>query len=134
MEARFIQTQLEARCGRSVFLDSDDLRYLRDLPTHVGSSDVLVVLQSKTLLSRPFCLLELHAAISRRVPIVAVCLAGPNGYDFDEGGEFMRHLDTRLDAEAASVLAQHGVTDLRRLAHELETTLPKVSSRRCTGT
>ena len=106
MEARFIQTQLEARCGRSVFLDSDDLRDLRDLPTHVGSSDVLVVLQSKTLLRRPFCLLELHAAISRRVPIVAVCLAGPNGYDFDEGSEFMAHLDTRLEAEAAAVLAQ----------------------------
>ena len=71
--------------GQRIFLDSDDLRTLSDLTTHVRESDVLVLVQSKSVLTRPYCLLELLTACQHGVPIVGVCLSKHSfPYDFDE--------------------------------------------------
>ena len=40
MEARYVQNELEQKLGRQVFLDSDDLRDLRQLQEHVRQSEV----------------------------------------------------------------------------------------------
>jgi hypothetical protein len=42
-EARLIQIELEAHLDRPAFLDSDDLRDLRELQAHVRNSSVLVL-------------------------------------------------------------------------------------------
>lgn len=128
LAARFLQTQLEAELKEPVFLDSDDLRDLRQLQEHVRQSDVVIMLQSAHFLSRPFCLLELHAAIMHDVPIIGVAIDGTHGYDFVKASAFLEHLDSRLDAQAAGMLAQHGVTDLRALSYQLSMTLPKIIS------
>ena len=75
-QARFLkeelQTRLDCRHGRNVFLDKDNLHNLRSLEQHVRDSDVLVVVQSANFLTRPYCLLELLFAIESETPIVGV--------------------------------------------------------------
>ena len=61
---------------KECFLDSDDLRDLRQLLVSVRNSDVLVILQSADILSRPWCILEMVAAIDAWVPIVAINVQG----------------------------------------------------------
>ena len=46
MEARFLQTELEGRLQRKVFLDSDDLKDLRLLMDNVRECDTLILLQT----------------------------------------------------------------------------------------
>ena len=77
MSARFIKSELEKLLGTegspaNIFLDSDDLRDLRGLLDHVRNSDVLILIQSEKVLQRPWCLLEINAAIEADVPIIAV--------------------------------------------------------------
>ena len=62
--------------GLQLFLDSDDLRDLRELLEHVKPSEVLLLLQSTTVLTQPYCLLELLTAIDNGVPIVGVSVVG----------------------------------------------------------
>ena len=129
-EARLLQAELEASLGRRCFLDSDDLKDLRQLADHVRSSDVLVLIQSSDVLSRPWCLLELLTAIDAGVPIVGVAItAGPAAYDFRAAAAFMGELDVpgRLDASAAQLLDEHGHT-LEDAAWKLSSVLPQVIS------
>ena len=55
MEARFIQTELEALIGERCFLDSDDLKDLAQLTAHVRASRAVLLIQSKSVLTRPWC-------------------------------------------------------------------------------
>ena len=69
-------------------------------------SRVLVLLQTATVLTRPYCLLEIMLAIRMRKPIVAVSLTGTlHDYNFAHAQDFLSHLDERLDAHDA--LHQH---------------------------
>ena len=63
---------------------------------HVRNTEVLVLLQSKGVLTRPWVLLELYTAITNNVPIVALNIAG-RGYDYGTEASFMLHLDTMLE-------------------------------------
>ena len=81
MEARFLQQELEDKLGRAVFLDSDDLRDLTKLQQHVRDSATLVLVQSTTVLERPYCIFELVTACDHGTPIVGVKLEG-SAYDF----------------------------------------------------
>ena len=77
MEARFLQVELEAFLEARCFLDSDDLRSLDKLVDHVRSCQSLVLVQTASVLTRPYCLLELITAIDANIPIVGVCVGGP---------------------------------------------------------
>ena len=79
MEARFLKGALEEQLGKRVFLDSDDLRDLGDLLDHVRDSEAVVLLQSQSVLTRPWCLLELAAAMDAGVPVVGVSLQNHAG-------------------------------------------------------
>ena len=58
---------------------------------HVADSDVLLLFQSKGLLTRPWCLLELHAAITNDVPIVAINVRhADRSYDYTEALKLLR--------------------------------------------
>ena len=77
MEARYLKEQLEGMLGGvEIFLDFDDLQDTRILVRHVRDSDVMLVLLTADVMLRPWCILEIHAAVSARVPIVAVSLRG----------------------------------------------------------
>ena len=133
MEARYLQMELAKRLGKPCFLDSDDLRSLDKLQHHVRESDVVVIVQSASVLSRPYCLLELVTAIDTSIPIVGVSLgsgSASHAYDFEEAVHFLPHLDTSLEAAnsgAAEVLRAHGV-ELIEAAYKLSSTIPKTIS------
>ena len=131
MEARFLQSELERALGKRCFLDSDDLRDLSQLCRHVRQSEVLVLIQSKSVLTRPYCLLELLTAMDAGVPIVSVFLekhAFP--YDYAAAASFLNGLDTALahaNPDADALLVEHG-HDLVQAAYKLSSRLPKVIS------
>jgi hypothetical protein len=131
MEARFVQAELEALLSRRVFLDSDDLRDLSQLTQHVRESEVLILVQSKSVLTRPYCLIELMAAFEENVPIVGLCLERHSfPYDFAASSSFLTHLDTALSTSnpgAEELLVEHGI-DMVGAAHELSSRLPNIIS------
>ena len=130
MEARFLQTELEAKLKKKVFLDSDDLRDLSQLMDHVRESKTLLLLQTRCVLERPYCLLELVAAIDSGVPIVGVALQGTHSYEFSAAQNFLSHLDTYLDQVnpgATATLREQGVEPVDA-AYKLSCSLPKIIS------
>lgn len=126
-EARWLQENL-ALLGRRCFLDSDDLKNLTKLKDHVRSSDCVLLLQTKSVLTRPWCIVELLTAIDSGVPIVGVSItSGTAPYEFAAALDFMTHFDTLLDADKRSQLAALDV-DLADAAFKLSCTLPHVIS------
>ena len=74
--------------------------FLSRLKQEVRESECLLLLQTKSVLTRPWCLVELLCAIEAGVPIVGVSiLSGAHAYDFSAALELVTHLDTRLGAE-----------------------------------
>jgi hypothetical protein len=95
----------------------------------VRNSDVLAIVQSAEVLQRPWCLLEMVAAIDAGVPMVAVAVTG-KGYDFAEATNLLLHLDTILDMVnpgACDLLRQNGVEPLDA-AFKLSATVPQIIS------
>ena len=130
MEARHCASELEQTLGAPVFLDSDDLTDLRELLEQVRESDVLLFFQSRSVLERPYCLLELHTAVTAGVPIVAVNVRGGNEYSHADAEHLLRYLDTELEVRnpgASRLLQKHGV-DLTELAHTLSGIVPNLIS------
>ena len=130
MEARFLQTELEGLFQKRVFLDSDDLRDLRKLQDHVRECDVFLLVQSASVLTRPYCLLELCVAIEAGKPIVGVSLSGAYAYDFAAAQALLTHLDTQLEQlnpGASELLISHGF-ELRDAAWRLSSVVPKIIS------
>lgn len=85
-EARVLKIEL-VRALRTkdeqIFIDADNLTDLRHLLDHVRDSDALFLLYTGGVLSRPWCLLELDAAITHRVPIIAIAVH--NSFSSDVG-------------------------------------------------
>ena len=113
MEARHCQFDLEQMLGAPCFLDSDDLTDLRKLLQHVAHSDVLLLFQSANVLTRPFCLLELNAAIAAKVPIIAINVRGGNEYSFDDTTHFLRYLDVELELRNPDAGNARGVVGIK---------------------
>ena len=106
MEARYLKEQLESMLGSGaeIFLDNDDLQDLRAVLQHVRESDVFLLLLTAEVMSRPWCILEIHTAVSAGIPIVAVTLRG-KGYDHAEAQRQLTYLDTELDRLNPGALA-----------------------------
>jgi hypothetical protein len=127
MEARFLKDRLQGLIQKECFLDSDDPRDLRELLDSVRDSDVLVIVQSAEVLTRPWCLLEMVAAVDVGVPIIAISVSG-KGYNFAEATNLLTHLDTLLETinpGACALLRQNGVEPIDA-AFKLSTALPSV--------
>ena len=58
---------LEKALGNNVFLGADDLRSLADLQMHVKESDVLLLIQTKSCMERPWVIVEVLTAIDENV-------------------------------------------------------------------
>eukprot|EP01043_Picozoa_sp_COSAG02_P028160 COSAG02_NODE_1694_length_11277_cov_36.084855_8_plen_1845_part_00 len=79
-----------------VFLDSNNLRNLRQLEEHVVDSEVLILLLTKKVLSRPMCLLELYTAAQHKVPIIVLRCEGPGGGKADQIPEALKDIPAHL--------------------------------------
>ena len=100
--ARQMKTELSAELSAlgtdaQVYLDSDDLRDLRRLLDAVKESEVLVLMQTRHLLSRPWVLLEIYTAITHAVPIVTVQVQGPACYSFADAQVFLDNFEAELE-------------------------------------
>jgi hypothetical protein len=99
------------------------------LVQHVRDSDVLAIIQSAEVLQRPWCLLEMYAAIEAGIPIIAIAVSG-KGYDFATATDLLLHLDTALDVVnpgATDLLRSEGVEPIDA-AFRLSHILPKIIS------
>ena len=81
--------------------DADDIT--RIISEGVAHCECLLLLQTKGILNRPFCLLEILEAVRLGIPIVPVVIEGC-GYDFDEARTLCEGTPAELRAklEAAS--------------------------------
>jgi hypothetical protein len=129
MEARFLKDKLSNLIQKECFLDSDNLRNLRELLDSVRNSDVLVIVQSAEVLTRPWCLLEMVAAVDAGVPMIAIAVSG-KGYNFATATNLLKHLDTKLDEiypGACDMLREHGVQPIDA-AFKLSMAVPNMIS------
>ena len=126
---RLVAPRVSFTAGRpQVFLDSDDLADLRNLLDAVAESDVLVLLQTTNLLTRPWCLLEIYTAILNGTPIVTVNVMGTFVYSFDDAWKMLGPSD-RSFAEELNARNPGAVDVLRRQRIPVHGVL-KVSPRR----
>ena len=117
-----------------VFLDSDDLMDLRDLLEHVKTSDVLLLFQTKSVLQRPWCLLELYTAIQEGVPIVPLQIAGLTNYEYEFAAAqtLLENLEVELEKVnpgAGARIVEYGVP-LAELQKTLLDAIPMLISKR----
>jgi len=96
---------------------------------HVLNSDVVVLFQSEDVLTRPWCLLELYAAVTAGIPVVSLVCSGKN-YARAAAENNLLHLDTSLavmNPSAVGVLEANNAP-LATVAHTLWTCLSKTIS------
>jgi len=120
-DARYIHDALRKILQAPVFLDSSSLKDLRSL---IGDglyrSDVLLLLLSRAVLTRPWCLLEVFFARTHSIPICPVALIAPNSdFSWDDMIEYVTHLPERMGRENPAGLlileTELGSTPVREL-------------------
>ena len=102
--ARLLQLKLIEVLGQPVYLDATDADDItRSISEGVAHCECLLLLQTKGILHRPFCLLEILEAVRLGIPIVPIAIEGC-GYDFDEARALCEGTPAELRAklEAAS--------------------------------
>jgi len=96
--ARFLQVALARRLGRPVFLDASDAVSIDTIISDgVVNSEMLVLILTERVLTRPWVLLEVYEAVRRKIPLVPVFIEGA-GYDYGRAAEFLKDLETNLEA------------------------------------
>lgn len=97
-----------------IFLDSDNLHKISELLDEVKRSENLVVLLTKRVLTRPWCLLELWAAHQNGVNIVPVkieCRGADRMFEFGPPADaFQNNLSRKVDRTCIEQVVQHGAT------------------------
>eukprot|EP00440_Ansanella_granifera_P056457 gb/GFBE01061194.1/.p1 GENE.gb/GFBE01061194.1/~~gb/GFBE01061194.1/.p1 ORF type:complete len:1132 (+),score=180.02 gb/GFBE01061194.1/:1-3396(+) len=110
-----------------VFLDSENLQNLGDLKQHVLHSHNFLLLLTKGVLKRPWCLLEIVLAVRCKANILPVILETDrpeNSFTFPDDQYYRRVLDgEELDQDAFDFLEEQEVT-----LEELEFSLREVFS------
>ena len=105
-DARYLRDLLQRMFCTPVYLDSSELTDLRVLFTEgVQKSEVLVLLATRELLTRPWCLLELWEAVKKQIPIVIMAVRG-KGWDIDEACALLQNIETELPARNPGALEE----------------------------
>ena len=138
--ARLLQLKLIEKLERPVYLDATDADDItRIISEGVAHCECLLLLQTRGILHRPFCLLEILEAVRLGIPIVPIAIEGC-GYDFDEARAFCEGTPAELRAklEAASPGALAAVAKRHdpplteaaaaRLLHHALSTIPALIS------
>lgn len=115
-EAALMQSELETMINEEenhplskyrapVFLDTEDLGNLNELRYRVQMSQCLVLLLTKGVLTRPWCLIEIVTAIQLQIPVLPVQIVKP-------GAEFHYPDRTFYEELRAGVNLEHKDQDL----------------------
>eukprot|EP00966_Prymnesium_polylepis_P027704 640558-Prymnesium_polylepis.1 len=115
-DARFLQGRLHELLGRPAFTDADATANEDEhgiLVNGVKCSEALVLLQTASVLTSPWVLLEICVAVKNNIPLVPVLVTG-RGYDYDTAREILRDLPNELERRNPGSLAQL-TQQLRRL-------------------
>ena len=91
---------------------------------------MLVLLQTKGVLTRPWVILELYTAITNQVPVVALNVMNAFEYDYGDAKQRLTFLDEDLDRvnlDATALLREQGV-DPVDAAFRLANALPAIIS------
>eukprot|EP00966_Prymnesium_polylepis_P060041 1392681-Prymnesium_polylepis.1 len=94
-EARYMHDMLRRMLQAPVFLDSSALNDLRELHAEVTRSDCLLLLATKGVLTRPWCLLELLQTAQKGIPVVLVQLKN-SGFEYGEARKFVTNLTSEM--------------------------------------
>ncbi len=115
MEARYLRDLLQKVLRKPCFLDSQNLSSLSNLFTHgLLCSDSLVLLTTKDVLRRPYCLLELWCAWRANVPIVVLEISG-RGFSWTDAERILDDIEGSLDSPEAAALIKSTLAKLVRL-------------------
>ena len=134
-EARMLHTEL-SKClnidKKLIFIDVDALQDLDQLlRKHVGMTRVLVLLQTKDVLFRPFVLAEIYTALLDGIGVLTVNIAN-GGYDFTKASnllgakDFPRRLET-ANPGAVGALERQGI-DVSQMGSILNDRIPNLVS------
>lgn len=112
LDARSLHTALETRLGLPCFLDAScatsvlgqGLDEISAIVTNgVRHSEALLLVQTRSVLSRPFVLLEVYTALKLGLPIVTLRIDAADhpgvGYDYEDAKAFLASLRDRLANE-----------------------------------
>lgn len=133
-EAAHLATFMKEKLYQECFFDVEQLAKggsLGKISDCVRNSAVLLLLQTKHVLQRPWVLIELHAALKYNVPIVCVHLNFEDKekrYVFEEVSGFLSHLETELNADDIKTMLGEGIPNVAAFGNELARVLPKIIS------
>jgi len=103
-DARLLHDMLAKMLRYPVFLDSDKLTDLRQLITNgVGDCDVMLILGTKGLFSRPWCLLEVMHSARLKVPTIIIDIKN-SGFDTKQSQHYIDHLEEIMGTDDPSSL------------------------------
>ena len=107
--ARYLHDLMQRMLGGcAVYLDSSnltDLRYIWE--DGLRLSDTVVLLGTRGVLTRPWCLLELWEASRNQIPVIVVNVGvGDCRFDADDARSLIRSLETELEARNPGALAE----------------------------
>ena len=117
-DARLLHDMLAKMLRYPVFLDSANLTDLRQLISNgVADSDVMLVLGTKGLFTRPWCLLEVVHSARLKVPTIIVEIRN-SGFDAKESQRYINNLEETMgtdDPSSLELLHEHLGQDLTEL-------------------
>eukprot|EP00964_Phaeocystis_antarctica_P005526 scaffold3021_cov73-Phaeocystis_antarctica.AAC.1 len=121
-DARYLSDLIKRMTGCAAYLDSNDLVDLRTLFNEgVHRSDVLVILATKGVLTRPWCLMEMWEAAVNQIPIVLFPVVGGN-WTLDDARTLLSDLMGQIQGrnqwcmpEVMAHVGAQGVTDVREV-------------------
>ena len=120
MEARYLRDLLQKMLRQQIYLDSQNLLNLNDLFVRgIARSDTLVLLATKDVFMRPYCLLELWCAQRVGVPIVVLEVAGRH-FEWATAHRICTDIAAALDADAVELIQDTLVSLTREIGDEGE--------------
>ena len=107
-DARYLEQQLEGYLkGANVFVDSNDLTDLSALFSEgVLKSEMIIVLGTAGILTRPWCLLELYYARKNDVPVITFALAHHNYTPASARAQIV-DLEAKIPPDAVALIKEH---------------------------
>ena len=110
-----LKTVFDRDMGGNHFIDVEDLPIidLESLIKAVRSTDVLVLLLTKDVMTRPWCLVEIYTALTHGVPIVPVELELHSDQSWPATGR-ARRVKWPTDEELRRICLESGGTELAR--------------------
>jgi hypothetical protein len=129
LKAGISRTSLAPACDLTVPTSLDDVDQCL---ARVERSELVLLLQTASVLSQPWALLAAYCASRADVPVACVVVEG-GGYAFGEAKEHLEHLNERLDVAALELITRAlqrrtPPTELRAMQTELANLIPHIIS------